>query len=693
VTDLRSLGWAKSQVAEAIAALADASRLPIALRDNAGNFEVERVAARLGLEAEPVEANYSDVEAVLEGGGPALIKLDDDKLIALVRARGDRVVVVDPHRGVRTIDKTSLRDALCARLERSIASEVDAILEEVRVPASRRHRARAVLFRERLAGRRVEVGWILRPAAGAPARAHIRWSRFARQLGVAALAHTVEYGLGILGWWFVGKGALEGRLDRGWLLAWGLVLCSQIPFRLLTTWAQGTFAVDAGALLKQRLLAGTVQLEPDAIRKQGAGQLLGRILESEAVESLALNAGLVGLIAVIELVFAAVVLALGAGGVLHVVLLLATIAATLAVGWRYHRRRGAWTQARLDLTHDLVERMVGHRTRLAQQSPDRWHEGEDEGLDRYLGIARHMDAQAATLIALIPRGWMLIGLLGLAPAFILGSASRASLAVAMGGVILAFRALRKLVFGVASLSGATIAWRTIAPIFHAAARAEVPEGPEATPSRGALRDAARPIVDAAEIVFRYRDRGEPVLRGVNLRIHDGDRLLVEGSSGSGKSTFGAILAGLRDPESGLLLLDGFDKKTLGLDGWRKRIVAVPQFHENHVFSSTFAFNLLMGRRWPPSFEDLAVAEKICKELDLGPLLDRMPAGVQQMVGETGWQLSHGERSRLFVARALLQGGDVVVLDETFAALDPHTLRRSMECVLARASTVLVIAHP
>src|SRR6185503_11535949 len=117
---------------------------------------------------------------------------------------------------------------------------------------------------------------------------------------------------------------------------------------------------------------------------------------------------------------------------------------------------------------------------------------------------------------------------------------------------LAFRALRKLVFGVASLSGAVVAWRTIAPIFHAAARAEVPQGPEAAAGQGALRDAARPIVDASEIVFRYRDRGDAVLRGVNLRIHDGDRLLVEGSSGGGKSTFGAVLAGLRDPESGLL---------------------------------------------------------------------------------------------------------------------------------------------
>src|SRR5581483_11493281 len=144
---------------------------------------------------------------------------------------------------------------------------------------------------------------------------------------------------------------------------------------------------------------------------------------------------------------------------------------------------------------------------------------------------------------------------------------------------------------------------------------------------------------------------------------------------------------------GLLLLDGLDRRTLGSDGWRRRVVAAPQFHENHVLSHTFAFNLLMGRRWPPEPEDLRQAEVLCRELDLGPLLARMPAGIQQMVGETGWQLSHGEKSRLFIARALLQGAELMVLDESFAALDPETLSKALRCVLDRAPAVLVIAHP
>jgi ATP-binding cassette, subfamily B, bacterial len=71
----------------------------------------------------------------------------------------------------------------------------------------------------------------------------------------------------------------------------------------------------------------------------------------------------------------------------------------------------------------------------------------------------------------------------------------------------------------------------------------------------------------------------------------------------------------------------------------------------------------------------------------------MPAGLLQMVGETGWQLSHGERSRLYLARALLQNADLVVLDESFAALDPENLQYALRCVRERAAALLVIAHP
>ena len=118
----------------------------------------------------------------------------------------------------------------------------------------------------------------------------------------------------------------------------------------------------------------------------------------------------------------------------------------------------------------------------------------------------------------------------------------------------------------------------------------------------------------------------------------------------------------------------------------------PQPHDNYIVGGSLAFNLLMGRQWPAREVDLAEAEQVCLELGLGELLERMPGGLHQIVGETGWQLSQGERARVFLARALLQRPELLVLDESFGALDPENMERAVRCVLHRAPTVLAIAH-
>jgi ABC-type transport system involved in cytochrome bd biosynthesis fused ATPase/permease subunit len=84
--------------------------------------------------------------------------------------------------------------------------------------------------------------------------------------------------------------------------------------------------------------------------------------------------------------------------------------------------------------------------------------------------------------------------------------------------------------------------------------------------------------------------------------------------------------------------------------------------------------------------------QICEELGLSSLLSRMPAGIQQMVGDSGWQLSQGERARVCVARALAQQADIRVLDESFATLDPETLDQVLACILRRSETLLVVSH-
>lgn len=110
-------------------------------------------------------------------------------------------------------------------------------------------------------------------------------------------------------------------------------------------------------------------------------------------------------------------------------------------------------------------------------------------------------------------------------------------------------------------------------------------------------------------------------------------------------------------------------------------------------TDSLLFNLLLGRTWPPEAADVRLAASVCELLGLSPLVQRMLQGLQQTVGDGGWALSHGERSRVFLARALLQRDvALVILDESFAALDPETLRQVGAGVLAAAPTLLVISH-
>ena len=663
---------------------------------------IEEVAERLGLEIEVAEAPHSEAVRLVRGCGPALLRIPRPTdgaghgLIAILGCRGKRVRLLGPDLAIRRVAAQRVANWLCRELEEPVLPRVERLLERLDVSPRRATRARAALLQERLRQARVAGCWLLRLPPGASFWRQMTDAGLVKDLARFLALYATSYCMMLLAWWMLGRGALEGHLSRDWLLAWALVLVSLVLPQQWSNWSQAKLAAGAGTLLKRRLLHGALQLDPDEIRHQGAGQLLGRVIESEAMQTHALMGGFLASLGGVELLLSTWVLGQGAAGGLHVLLLGLWLLVTLVIGWRFFEQRRRWTADRLEMTHDLVESLVGHRTRLAQERQEGWHAREDRLLEAYLASSRSMDGQRTWLVV-SSFAWIPVGIAGLLPAFVVGQDSVAALALSIGGVLLSFRAFNKLSRGFTYLAGAWISWQQAAPIFKAAARP--PAGRVASrvelPSCEDSADAAggQPLLEAQDLVYRYRDRARPVFDGCSLQIRSGDRILVEGPSGGGKSTLAAILTRLRSPDSGLLLLGGLDRHTVTPAVWRRHVVSAPQFHENHVFTETFAFNLLMGRGWPPTHQELVEAEAVCRELGLGELLERMPAGLLQLVGETGWQLSHGERSRLFMARALLQGTDVVILDESFAALDPENFHRALHSALKRARTLLVIAHP
>ena len=228
---------------------------------------------------------------------------------------------------------------------------------------------------------------------------------------------------------------------------------------------------------------------------------------------------------------------------------------------------------------------------MFRKSEEHRHQQEDESLERYIERSYAMDVASSRLAAIVPRGWVILALATLTPALVAGT-TPTQMALSIGGILLAYRALQRLSTGLSSLSGAAIAARSVQGLVQAAARTEAAALPSVVlPPRLRGTTADGVAADVRDITFRYRPGGPGVLRGCSLRIARGARLLLEGASGCGKTTFASILAGLQPPESGVLLVGGLDRSALGAAGWRSRVIMAPQAHDNYLVTGSLAFNL------------------------------------------------------------------------------------------------------
>jgi ATP-binding cassette subfamily B protein len=696
----------------------------------------EELGARLGLAAgiagpgpaDRFELAYADVASGLSARAraeaPAVLRVGAGALLGVVSYAGPRAHLLSPEGGIVSCDVSTLSALLRAPVEAPVRANLEDTARRAGFEGARAATVRDALLLAALGAQRVAEGTRLRPASPNLAGA-LRAAGIGSRLAAATAAYVAQLALLVALWWMVGARALAAgdlRLGSGWILVVGALVAA----RLIAAFAAGQVAIDGGAVLRERLLHGIFALDAERTRRAGIGQLMGAIVDSEAIESLALGGGLAAAVGLFELVTGLAIAASGIAGRWHLTLAAACGLMALALGARMQKALRAWSAQRLALTHDLVERMMGQRTVVAQEPPELRRRQEDRALAAYTIAGRSLDRATTHLTVLVPRGWLIAAVAVLATRLDDLSSHSGAFAASLGGILFVYSALRKLTQAWPSLGAAVIAARNLAPLFAggeaivekrtlggsfrspaderrrakpvvAHANAADPLSAEVETDAAAERSPAAPpevpLIAARDLAFRYPGRAEAVLSGFSFEVRRGDRILLEGPSGGGKSTLGALLCGLRAPTAGSLRYDGVAWDVLGTLAWRARVGAAPQFHENHVFSASLLFNLLLGRAWPPRPEDVAEAEAVCRELDLGPLLARMPSGLEQLVGESGWQLSHGERSRLFIARSLLQPLAVRVLDESFAALDPETLERALGCVLRRAETLLVIAHP
>jgi subfamily B ATP-binding cassette protein MsbA len=200
---------------------------------------------------------------------------------------------------------------------------------------------------------------------------------------------------------------------------------------------------------------------------------------------------------------------------------------------------------------------------------------------------------------------------------------------------------------------------------------------------------AQGAIRVEQLSFCYDPASNPVLTNINLEIAPGQTVALVGHSGSGKSTLASLIARFYEIDSGRITLDGIDIQQLRLTHLRKQIALVSQ--QIILFNDTIAHNIAYGSHSQASRQDIVHAAKAAHAMEF---IDRLPRGLDTIIGENGILLSGGQRQRLAIARALLKDAPLLILDEATASLDTEAERHIQAALetLMRQRTTLVIAH-
>ncbi len=208
---------------------------------------------------------------------------------------------------------------------------------------------------------------------------------------------------------------------------------------------------------------------------------------------------------------------------------------------------------------------------------------------------------------------------------------------------------------------------------------------------GALELPAEKIegdVSFEHVGFRYGERGEPTLRGIDLRVPAGTTLALVGETGSGKTTLAYLLARLYDVDEGAVKVDGFDVRELSHGSLAGIVGLVSQ--ETYPVHASVRENLRFAR---PEATDAEV-EDAARAAQIHGLIAGLSEGFDTVVGERGYRFSGGEKQRIAIARAVLRNPPILILDEATSALDTETERAVGQALsdLSRGRTTVAIAH-
>jgi ATP-binding cassette, subfamily C, bacterial CydC len=425
--------------------------------------------------------------------------------------------------------------------------------------------------------------------------------------------------------------------------------------------------------------------ELDCYRK---GDLLSRMVaDVDALQNLylrGLEPPLIALLAGAVSVGAAAALLPVAGLVLAGGLLTAGVAVPMlagVLGARAGRRQAA---VRGELSAELVETLRG-APELVAFGAEAAALDRVRAADRTLVKLAHRDALAAGVadgLVLVVTGLTVAGVLAVAiTAHGHGGLNRVLIAMLALLALAAFEAVTPLAATARELSATLAAGRRVLELTDRTAAVRDPQDPVPVPTRALA-------VALEHVTARYPREERPALDGVSLRLEPGERVALLGPSGAGKTTVANLVLRFLDPERGRVTVAERDVREYRQDDVRRAISVAGQ--DSHLFSASIRDNVRLAR---PDASDEEVADAL-RAAQIWDWIRRLPDGLDTFVGEEGRELSGGQRQRIVLARALLSGAPVLILDEPTAHLDPVTASELVDDVFAAAGnrTVLLITH-
>ncbi|WP_460302616.1 ABC transporter ATP-binding protein [Actinocorallia aurea] len=236
--------------------------------------------------------------------------------------------------------------------------------------------------------------------------------------------------------------------------------------------------------------------------------------------------------------------------------------------------------------------------------------------------------------------------------------------------------VRSLGWVLAELPRSVVGWERVRAVLDA--EGAMPYG------EGALDSASAARLEAESLTFGYGDEGT-VLSGASLSVEPGRTVAIVGPTGSGKSTLASLLVRLVDPREGAVRIDGADVRDLAAGEVARAAALVPQ--DTFLFDDTVRGNVDLEGRLPDA--DVWAALRLAQA---DGFVAGLPDGLDTRLGERGATLSGGQRQRLALARALVRGPRLLVLDDATSSVDPQVEARILGGLRESAASVVVVAY-